>query len=230
MKPMIGITMHTTDKKLEVNNSYIESIERAGGIPICLPLLTEEEQRTVLATLDGVLVIGGYDINPLLYGQQPHQKLGEVVTARDDSDLSLIRQALAQNIPVLGICRGHQLLNVAFGGTLIQDINAQVPGALLHAQRSARHELTHTVELVDEVFQQLFGATEIATNSFHHQAVERVGEGLVVAAIAKDGVIEGLYAPGEKYCVSVQWHPEELSATNRHAQKLFASFIEAATK
>lgn len=230
MKPIIGLTMHTSERKLEVNASYIESIERAGGIPVCLPFLTAEGQGTVLAKLDGLLVIGGYDINPLLYGQQPHTSLGEVVTKRDTSDLSIVKQALAMDLPILAICRGHQLLNVALGGTLIQHIPAQVPGAILHTQRAARHELTHTVELISPRFQQLFGATEVLTNSFHHQAIDIVGDGLVVAAVTKDGVIEGLEYPAARYCVSVQWHPEELVRVDEYAAKLFTSFITAAKK
>ncbi|MER2105721.1 MAG: gamma-glutamyl-gamma-aminobutyrate hydrolase family protein [Solibacillus sp.] len=230
MKPIIGLTMHASERKLEVNASYIDSIEQAGGIPICLPFLTKEEQGEVLAKLDGLLVIGGHDVNPLFYGQQPHEKLGAVVTKRDESDLALIKHALQLDLPMLAICRGHQLLNVALGGTLIQDIPAQIQGAVLHTQRSARHEMIHTVELKTTTFQQIFGEMEIVTNSFHHQAVDNVGEGLVVAAVAKDGVIEGLEYPLASYCISVQWHPEELAMTNHHAKQLFLSFIEAANK
>lgn len=230
MKPMIGLTMHASERKLEVNTSYIESIEQAGGIPICLPYLTKEEQGAVLSTLDGLLVIGGHDVNPLLYGQQPHMGLGEVITKRDESDIALIQQALAMDLPLLAICRGHQVLNVALGGTLFQHIPAQIPDALLHAQRSVRHEMTHSVDLVTEAMQQIFGATEILTNSFHHQAVDQVGDGLVVAARAKDGIIEALEYPAASYCVSVQWHPEELAKTNLHAKRLFESFIRATTK
>lgn len=229
MKPIIGVTMHASEQKLEVNSSYIESIERAGGIPICLPYVTtQEEQSMLLAKLDGLLLIGGHDVNPLLYGQQPHEKLGMVISKRDESDVAFLKQAIVMDLPILAICRGHQLLNVAFGGTLIQDIPSQVNGAFLHTQRSARHELTHTVELVTATFQEIFGETEMMTNSFHHQAVAQVGEGLVVAALAKDGVIEGLEYPKARHCISVQWHPEELYATNEQARRLFAHFIEAA--
>lgn len=228
MKPIIGLTMHAGERKLEVNKSYLDSIERAGGIAICLPYLAEEELGPVLDRLDGIVLIGGHDADPMLYRQEPHNMLGEVVLKRDVSELALIQQALQRDIPLLAICRGHQLLNIACGGTLIQDIPSQVTGAYQHAQRSARHEVTHTVQVLTERLQTIFGATEIRTNSFHHQAVDQVGEGLIVAAVAKDGIIEALQYDRASYCISVQWHPEELSATNLYAKRLFTSFIEAA--
>lgn len=228
MKPIIGLTMHASVGKLEVNTSYITSIERAGGIPICIPYVAQEEEQALLAKLDGLLVIGGNDLDPAFYNQQPHALLGEVVSKRDSSDLSLVKKALEMDLPMLAICRGHQVLNVALGGTLIQDIPAQVAGAHLHAQRAARHEVSHSVQLLPGKLQTIVNAAEIRINSFHHQAVDVVGEGLNVAAVALDGVIEALELPSKTYCISVQWHPEELSAENMYAKRLFESFIEAA--
>lgn len=134
-------------------------------------------------------------------------------------------------MPIFGVCRGHQVLNVAFGGTLIQDINSQLENVHAHRQLSGRQELTHSVKVTGEKLREIFGESTIRTNSFHHQAVDELGEGLVEAAVALDGVNEAIEHKDHPYCISVQWHPEELAATgNELAQKLFSSFIEASKK
>ena len=227
MKPLIALTMHPVEGKMEINNTYINAIKRAGGIPVCIPYMDEDTIDSVLDGVQGVLLIGGYDVNPLIFGQEPHYKLGTVIYERDQSDLLMAKKAFARNMPLLGICRGEQVMNVAFGGTLYQDIDSQVENVLKHTQASMRHELTHTVELLPSKLQQIIGQESILTNSFHHQAVDAVAPGFLLNARAKDGVIEGIEHPEHPYCIGVQWHPEGLQ-NDAPSDNLFKSFIEAA--
>ncbi|ATP41168.1 gamma-glutamyl-gamma-aminobutyrate hydrolase [Solibacillus sp. R5-41] len=229
MKPVIGLTMHPVEGKKEINNTYINAIKKAGGTPICLPVINEENIEQVLDIVDGVVSIGGYDVNPLIFGQEPHFKLGVVIDERDKSDMLIMKRAFEREIPILGICRGEQVMNVAFGGTLYQDIDTQVENVLKHTQVSLRHEVTHTVELEPSKLQQIVGAATILTNSFHHQAIDAVADGFIINARAKDGVIEGIEHPTHPYCIGVQWHPEGLE-NDAPSDKLFKSFIDASTK
>lgn len=231
MKPIIGLTMYDFDKKLDINNAYLTSIELAGGIPICIPNATEENVEAVLNVVDGLVLIGGADIDPLLFNEEPHRHIGSVVRKRDDSDLLLMKAAFKRQMPVLGICRGQQIMNVAFGGTIIQDIPSQVENTILHKQPSKRGELAHTVEVKTPKFNEIFTEETFRVNTFHHQSVGNLGEGLLVSAVAKDGIIEGIEHESHPYCVAVQWHPEELAPNGDvYAQRLFKSFIEACHK
>lgn len=230
MRPIIGLTMHPAQKKMEINNGYIQSVELAGGIPICLPAISEQNVEILLSKLDGLLVIGGDDIDPFLFGEEPHAKLGEVVSSRDVSDLLVTKKAFERQLPILAVCRGHQVLNVVFGGTIIQDIPSQVEGALMHKQLSARAEVMHSVISLSPRLQDIFGGETIRVNSFHHQSIGKLGEGLVASGVAKDGIIEAVEHPEHPYCIGVQWHPEELAPMgNMAAQRLFKSFIDAST-
>lgn len=231
MKPIIGLTMYDFDKKLDINNAYLTSIELAGGIPICIPNATEENVEAVLNLVDGLVLIGGADIDPLLFNEEPHRHIGSVVRKRDDSDLLLMKTAYKRQMPVLGICRGQQIMNVAFGGTIIQDIPSQVENTILHKQHSKRGELAHTVAVKTPKFKEIFTEETYRVNTFHHQSVGKLGEGLLVSAVAKDGIIEGIEHESHPYCVAVQWHPEELAPNGDvYAQRLFKSFIEACHK
>lgn len=231
MKPIIGLTMYDIDKKLDINNAYLHSIEQAGGIPICIPNATEETVETLLSRIDGLLLIGGADIDPFLFGEEPHAKIGSVVRDRDDSDLLLMNHAFKKQMPILGVCRGQQVMNVALGGTIIQDIPSQVDNALLHKQPSKRGELAHSVEVLTPKFKGIFETETFRVNTFHHQSVGKLGDGLKLSAVAKDGIIEGIEHESHPYCVSVQWHPEELAINGDvYAQRLFKSFVEACKK
>ncbi|WP_042472171.1 gamma-glutamyl-gamma-aminobutyrate hydrolase family protein [Bacillus ndiopicus] len=228
MKPIIAVTMHTGDKKLEINETYIQSVELAGGIPLCIPHLDAQDVEALLNKVDGLLLIGGHDVNPYLYGQEPHQKLGMFHTKRDNSDLAILQSAFKRQMPILAICRGHQVLNVAFGGTLIQDIPSQWEQPLAHAQASMRDEATHTVKINGEKLRAIFGTEEIRTNSFHHQAIDQLGEGLVAAGVAVDGMNEAVEHDEHPFCIGVQWHPEAMAPFgDANSIKLFQSFIEA---
>lgn len=227
IKPVIGMTMHTGEGKQEVNTSYIQSILQAGGIPVCIPHI-QEGLDEVLVRVDGLLLIGGGDIQPALYGENPHCRLGTVVTERDQSDLKLLKEALKQELPVLAICRGMQVLNVLLGGSLYQDIPSELERAIQHAQKSSRFEKIHPVTMMEGT--KLFSITggEIMTNTFHHQSVKNLGKGLIVSARAPDGIIEGIEHPDYDFCLGVQWHPEETAIHGDIASlKIFEAFIEA---
>lgn len=228
MKPIIGLTMHNVKKATQVNDAYIQSIIQAGGIPICLPYIDVEDVISVINKLDGLCLIGGYDIDPSFFEMDPHKKIGVTNKTRDESDIAYFYEAFDRDLPILGICRGHQILNVALGGTLIQDIPSEKPDAINHQQKGKRGETTHKVKLTPGKIQDIFGAEVFFVNSFHHQAVDRVAEELIVSAESSDGIVEALEHPLKKYCVSVQWHPEELAIGNdKFALKLFKSFIDA---
>lgn len=231
MKPIIGLTMHNGEGTLELNEVYIKSVQQAGGIPLCLPFESQQEIESVLNVIDGLLLIGGPDIDPSFYNEEPHPKIGAFSKVRDASDLNMFHAAFKRGMPILGICRGLQVINVACGGTLIQDIETQVNKPIAHAQTSKRSETTHFVEITEGMLLEIVGQERIQVNSIHHQAIGNLGEGLQVVARSSDGVIEAIEHMTHPYCISVQWHPEELAITgNEYAKKLFKSFINAAQK
>ena len=228
MKPIIGLTMHNHQEATQINEAYVKAISKAGGVPLCIPTSLLEYVPALVNKLDGLLLIGGHDINPIQYNESPHPKLGETISARDEFEMALFLEAYSRNMPIFGICRGQQLMNVALGGTLIQDIPSERPKAHMHSQQGRRSEPIHRVMVTHPLFKEIFQASEFAVNSFHHQAVNELGDGLVVAAVAEDGVIEGLIHNEAAYCLSVQWHPEEMSIVDdEYANRLFTSFIEA---
>jgi putative glutamine amidotransferase len=233
--PLIGITTSVTVGKVPerayVNGAYIRAVQAAGGIPVLLtPHFTPEVQAALWQRLDGLLLTGGGDIEPGRFGEPRHPTVDDVAPARDELEIGLTRRALADDVPLLAICRGIQVLNVALGGTLVQDIASELPGALAHSQTAPRHEPTHAVKVMGEGTRlgRVLGAAEIAVNSLHHQALKRLGEGLSPVAWAPDGVIEGVEMPGERFVLGVQWHPEELVGHDPAARHLFAAVVDAA--
>jgi len=214
--PRIGITGITRQvsgaDRAGVNAAYVRAVVRAGGLPLILsPLMGTGLNAELLDVLDGLLLTGGEDVDPVHYGQEPHPGLGAVDPVRDAFELTLFRDARARGLPVLAICRGIQLVNVALGGTLWQDIPTERPGALPHSQPTARDERTHAVALVPgSRLAQALGATRCQVNSFHHQSIRELAPGLLVTARAPDGEIEGVETAGtEPWLLAVQWHPEE---------------------
>lgn len=210
MKPLIGVTSDIDQNgDTLVQTRYIQAVRRAGGVPVILPVGLEAIEE-VCDRLDGVLLIGGEDVDPYLYGEEPHRQLGKVLPERDESELALIKHMADQDKPVLGICRGYQLMNVAFGGTIYQDVYAQLSEDLLqHHQVTDLDFAFHSIDIVgDSKLAEWAGTSEVRVNSLHHQAVKEVKAPLVVTAVAKDGVIEALESTAHRFLVGVQWHPE----------------------
>jgi putative glutamine amidotransferase len=229
-RPPIGITVGDDDRRsgfFVVREDYVRAVERAGGIPLAL---ATADAGPLLDCVRGLVLSGGSDVDPALYGAAPHSKLGRVSRARDDFELALVRDALRRRLPVLGICRGHQLLNVALGGTLIQDIPAAVVGDVPHDSRRERWEVAHEVAFTPGTrLHSLFAGRTVAVNSFHHQAIDRLGDGLVVSARSRDDrVIEGIELPDRPFVLGVQWHPEAFWREEPGFAVLFEALVHAA--
>lgn len=196
-----------------------------------LPFLSDEDSvRVAVERLDGLLLSGGGDIVSLAYGEEPHPKSHYQDPARDEMEFALVRAALERNIPILGICRGIQTLNVALGGTLVQDIESQVPGAIKHFSSGLAPVLLHSVQIdPDSLLARVLGGDSLAVNSWHHQAVKDVAPALRVNCKASDGVIEGLESAEGRDILAVQWHPEEIAAAYPQFRSLFDWLVNSAS-
>jgi putative glutamine amidotransferase len=197
-----------------LGHDYIHAVGRAGGVAMGIPVQAMTTCDAILDAVDGLIFSGGEDIDPALYGQHPDERLWTVQPDRDRFELVLLTAALRRQMPVLAICRGLQLLNVLFGGSLYKD-NADRPTnetKITHQfNRVPRWYPMHRVQLRSRALQQLYGTEEIQTNSYHHQSVNNVGQGLVVSAVAEDGMVEGLEHPDYPNLLAVQWHPEMMA-------------------
>jgi putative glutamine amidotransferase len=227
----VGVTLGDGDEPglHAMREDYVRSVEQSGAIPVVLPPVRPEDVPAILDRLDGVVLSGGVDVDPALYGQVPHPKLGRVNRRRDDFELALTREALRRDVPVLAICRGHQVLNVATGGTLFQDIASLVMRGIEHEGEGPRFRHSHRVDLADSSrLRAILGQGTVSVNSIHHQAVERPGAGLVVSARChEDGIVEGLEMPGRRFVVGVQWHPESFWNRPESFQPIFDAHVEA---
>jgi len=214
---------------VQVPAGYAAAVEAAGGIPVILPVLAPEKAPEVLEHLQGLLLSGGVDLDPSHYGEDPLPGLGKVTPERDAFELALARRALAAGVPVLGICRGVQVLNVAAGGTLFQDLGSQLEKVLKHRQEAPRWHESHAVRLdPSSRMAAILGVTETRVNSFHHQAVRLVAPGLRAVAWAPDGVIEAVESVDGGFALGVQWHPEEMWDRYPLHLKPFSALVEAA--
>ncbi|MFA6770376.1 MAG: gamma-glutamyl-gamma-aminobutyrate hydrolase family protein, partial [Bacteroidales bacterium] len=218
-KPVIGISSGWGEgSSTSAPLTYVESVIRAGGVPLVLPINHDPELlAAMLDRIDAVIMTGGEDIDPLKwYGEQPVNAMGSIVPERDAFDIALIRMAVERNMPLLGICRGHQLLNVAFGGTLYQDIPSQVKGSRVkHNQRAPRYYGTHSINIEKGSLLNLqTGLEQVAVNSYHHQAVKDLAPGFKATAYSEDGVIEAIEKEGSSRISGVQFHPEGFTASN----------------
>jgi putative glutamine amidotransferase len=231
-RPSVGITIGYDDRRAgiyELRQEYVGSVEEAGGLPFILAPGKPGDAPAILDRLDALLLSGGSDIDPELYGRPPHPKLGRVVRERDDFELALCREALRRDMPILAICRGQQVLNVATGGTLLQDLPSDL-GSMDHDPRRKRWEVAHEVRVIAGThLRDILGRETVLVNSFHHQAVENPGEGVVVSARSvKDDVVEGIEMPGRGFVVGVQWHPESFWRRPVGFRPLFEAFTAAA--
>ncbi len=215
-----------------VGETYIRAVQRVGGTPVVIPpTAMEADWETLLAHLDGLLLSGGEDIGPMLYGEEREPWMNQVDAERDFSELGLTRGWLATERPLLAICRGYQVLNVTLGGTLYQDIAARIPNALDHAYVAAlpMETTVHSVTLEPgSRLAILLRGTAFEVNSAHHQALKVIGERLSVVAHAPDGVVEAVEMPDHPFCIGVQWHPEAMVKTSETMWPLFEAFINAA--
>lgn len=232
-KPRIGITLDRNETGeyssypwYALRENYCSPIAEMGGVPVPLPHFVPYAADYV-DFLDGLVITGGdFDIDPVFYKAAERHDSIKVKATRTEFEFAVMKAALAKNIPILGICGGQQLINVAFGGTLIQHIPAEVKDPIEHLTGA---ELSHPVTLAENTkLLKIAGASEIMVNSSHHQAIKEVGQGLVINATAQDGVIEGVEAPDHKFCVGVQWHPEYLKTPADKA--LYHAFMSATQK
>jgi putative glutamine amidotransferase len=238
MKPVIGITS-SIDRRSPIfgetyslARKYAEGVLQAGGAPLIVPHnLDEKSLGAVLDRLDGVLLSGGGDMDPALFGEELHPATSEIEPERDRVELTLARWLVEKDVPFLAICRGIQVLNVALGGSLVQDIPSQVPNAVPHSfdrKTTPRDYLAHPVKIDPSSQLARIMQVEVAqTNSWHHQAIGRVAEGLQVTADAPDGVIEAVEVPGRRYAIGVQWHPEWMFEQWTEHRWLFEGLVRA---
>ena len=219
------------NRKME---DYLESVRRAGGEPIEV-VVGGEAPDQILSRVDGLMLTGGGDVDPKLYGEKPHGTFQEAETGRDEFEIALARTAIAKGLPLLAICRGMQVLNVAMGGTLIQDIPSQITGALQHSMPQPRAGSAHEVWVSKEsklstlLKDHMEDGETCHVNSRHHQSVKDVAKGFEVTATSPDGVIEAMEKPEAPYCIAVQWHPENFWRTGEF-RELFEGLVQAPNK
>lgn len=232
MRPLIGITMSFDydNKTAKLREKYITAVERAGGIPVAVPPLQDKGVlNTIVQKLDGIILSGGPDIDPSCYNQLPHPRLGNICPRRDQSEIYIAAEFMKRSKPILGICRGIQVINVAMGGTLCQDIPSCIKGSIQHMQVAPRWHKSHEIEIIDmdSLLYKIIGKRRIKVNSFHHQSVDRPAPGLKITATAPDGVVEAVESKAGNFCIGIQWHPEDLTDDMEH-MRLFEYIINAA--
>jgi putative glutamine amidotransferase len=234
-RPRIGITCEMDIRgnrpRYELPVAYAASVERAGGVPVLLPAApTWTSARRLLPPLGGLIFSGGDDLDPVRYGEGPHPKTRRVPTEKESADLRLLTAALATGVPLLGICYGCQLLNVARGGSLIQDLPSMRPRTLRHRAGRDRKRIFHPVRVEPgSLLHRVLRRPRLTANSAHHQAVRTFGRGLRAVAWAPDGIIEGIEDPSRAFVLGVQWHPERLMDRAVHL-RLFQALVRAARR
>lgn len=231
MKPIIGVMPLWDDEKQSIwmFPGYMDGIQNSGGTPIILPFSTDEAELKQLAQMcDGFLFTGGHDVSPETYHEEPMEGLVYCCKKRDTMEGILLREAVESDKPVLGICRGIQLINTALGGTLYQDIPTQHPSAVEHHQQPPYHMPSHEVTVVKGSPLYKYLKTEsLPVNSCHHQAIKVLAPGLEVMAAASDGIVEAVYMPEHRFLWAVQWHPEFSYQTEISSRRIFGAFVEA---
>ncbi len=232
MRPRVGISMDIGERPIrgaetaydEIQRYYIDAVVKAGGLPLLLPALPPALVAEYIENIDAIVLPGGAsDVDPILYRAKPHAKLGKVLPTRTAFELALL--SAAGKRPVLGLCGGMQLMNVARGGTLWQDIASEKPGALDHEKPGDKRDVSHDVKLTGYLA-KIFAAEHLGVNSTHHQAIAEVGKNLVVEAIADDGIIEGIVDPSLPFFVGLEWHPEAMHDAPH--QRIYDAFVAAA--
>jgi putative glutamine amidotransferase len=244
-RPVVGIPTQTLQSlggvsaeippSWVMSQRYIVTLTAAGALPWMIPLVDEPTLRGIYERLDAVFLPGGADIDPATYGAAPHPLCDKTDRDRDRVEVALAKWALEEEKPVLGVCRGMQLINVAAGGSLYQDLAEELPGALKHdyfpfrGQNFMRDHLAHEVRVAEGTrLAQLMGSGPLKVNSMHHQGIRELGRGLVATAVAPDGLVEAIEGDRDGYLVAVQWHPEALTDSDARTRGIFSDFIGAA--
>jgi putative glutamine amidotransferase len=243
MRPVIGVTpdFNAGDRKdmggreptYFLRARYIQAVEELGGIPLILPLVAEPSaRRRLLDGVDGLLLTGsGPDLPPRLYGERQRYKFLLVSERRADFEMELVHQARQRDLPLLGICGGMQTVNVACGGSLYQDIPAQVPGALDHRQKARAIHVAHPVTVTPKsLLNKVVARRKLMVNSSHHQSVKAVAPSLKASAVAPDGIIEAIESPTHRFLLALQWHPEFLFERHKAHRRLFEALLYAARR
>lgn len=235
--PLIGVSTSITvgkdPERAYLNSAYLTAIQAAGGVPVPIPpQFGGRAQEEILARCDGYVLTGGGDVDPATFDEPPHPTLYDVAPARDRLEIALVHHAVEARKPLLALCRGVQVLNVALGGTLFQDVGTEPGTEIQHQQDKAgkrRDEPTHAVKVVaGSRLEEVLGTAELHVNSLHHQAVKVPGRGLTPVAFAPDMIIEGVEVEEpDRFVLGVQWHPEELTEKDPSARRLFSALIDA---
>ncbi|WP_207942266.1 hypothetical protein DOK78_000642 [Enterococcus sp. DIV2402] len=229
MSAIIGVMpLYDSEKEsIWMLPNYLELIEKNGGIPLILPLTNKQETLDYfLQTCDGFLFTGGQDVSPTLYGEAMRETCGESCVLRDEMETYCLQQALALDKPILGICRGLQLLNVVLGGTLYQDLPTESSSACQHQMIAPYNRAQHKVTILpDSLLFTILGKTQVGVNSYHHQGIKRLSPQLKIAATASDGLIEAVYMSNKRFVLAVQWHPEFFEAVTKENQHLLRYFL-----
>ena len=228
-KPLVGVTslINYEAKEYRMQRDYMNFIENAGGSPVILPLTSDRDViRTVISRLDGILFTGGPDIHPKFFGEQTSPYCGYISNERDENELAIFAEVFKTEMPIFGICRGLQLINVALGGTLYQDIPTELEYSLDHSMSEKFRGNMHTVEIEKgSPLYDIFGKGSVEVNSFHHQSVKKLASGLRLAGVAEDGVIEAAFSQDDRFICGVQWHPERMIDADTCSMELAKEFI-----
>lgn len=233
MKAIIGVSSNVKEDILSVPLSNIRAITQFGGIPFVLPNIVGDEIDQIAGTLDGLLLTGGGDIDPTLFGEEPLPGLGNIVPDRDRFEVALIQKMLELDKPILGICRGAQIMSIAAGGDMYQDIYSQKNEPLLqHDQQAPNWHGSHFVEVTDgSLLHQVVGVDKFKVNSYHHQALRKMPDDFIVSGVASDGVIESFESTKHAFAMGVQWHPESLLPKgDANSLAIFKAFVHACKK
>src|SRR3989338_7304885 len=234
--PLIGITSDYDDSNEQprffIKRDYVSAIEELGGIPLLLCPANESTISHFISLIDGLLISGGgFDIDPKYYSEEPHLKLGKIQPDRTDFEIKLLKLAVEKRMAVLGICGGHQLINVYFGGTLYQDIPSQCSRTINHSQPTPSNTPYHSIKINPSTRLSKIAKFDTATiNSTHHQSVKEIGKGFKISATAEDGIIEAVEYNGDGFIIGVQWHPERIYLKDSCSKNIFTEFIKEAYK
>lgn len=236
MKPIIGITssMELEGEEYKVYRDHVGAVSQAGGIPFLLPYVPDEKDIIHIASIiDGLYATGGYDIDPTLFNEEPHPQLGTIIPERDTFEMMLMKKVLQHKKPILGICRGSQILNIVAGGDMYQDIYTQIDYQLLqHMQKAPRGHGSHYVDVVkDSLLYRLTGKKRLKVNSRHHQANRHVPNSFLICGSSSDGIIEAIESKELPFVLGLQWHPENMLVENdEDSLHIFKGFISACRK